>query len=477
MHGNAARASEREKLVMDIDELELLGEGLDDDGVLVLTEDDEVALSIAGDVAKKLLRHPKVTPQNVTALGLALHALDWFPRMKDSFSVEFGVTHRRGTDMDYINFEISDEVFCISRGGSRDSGIGSDSFSERGWHIEKHGYQARECELGEITMEVDDLLSVGGEICAYCEGADIDEIDWDGDQVEETEAEGVQTEDKPEQRVLWVDDEPDLLEMARALLESDGHLIDTAESADEALRLMAERSYSVVFADIPMPRMSGRELFKIVKERYPQTPFVYATSYWNDEVWDDVVNGGVRDFIYKPFTVGSVLATVRDALLYGPKWRGSYWYTIANTAITFILWVVCDNDTGMPGTLLGRAYRIRGTWKERRDALEELMAADHAAALEYEPPEGLFDLVAGAPFSACVKSWAAGEDDSGEYRRLKLVKQVCESVACDLRNAPPNATEKLEYRIVLCYRDQKGNVRPVLEEEDRAWVEELRARA
>lgn len=117
-----------------------------------LADDDLQAIEIAKNTARRFLKYPQITPQQVIALGNALYALERLPLVTLGSSSEFGIVYRAGTEefseMRYINFRISESAFEISKGGSvYDKAVGSDSFSEPGWVVEAGGYKNAECEL------------------------------------------------------------------------------------------------------------------------------------------------------------------------------------------------------------------------------------------------------------------------------------------------------------------------------------------
>ena len=71
------------------------------------------------------------------------------------------------------------------------------------------------------------------------------------------------------ERVLVVDDEPDLAESCAYFLDRAGYEARCAESAPEALEMLQKEQFSVVVSDVRMPRMSGMELLKAIRERDP----------------------------------------------------------------------------------------------------------------------------------------------------------------------------------------------------------------
>jgi CheY-like chemotaxis protein len=79
-------------------------------------------------------------------------------------------------------------------------------------------------------------------------------------------------------RLLFVDDEPALREVASAVLAEQGYDVLTAEDGLDALRLLADPLPDVVISDLTMPRMSGFELLEVVRERFPRVPVIAVSG-------------------------------------------------------------------------------------------------------------------------------------------------------------------------------------------------------
>lgn len=134
-----------------------------------LTDDDYYAIDIATNVARRLLKNPRITPLQVVGLGNALYALEQLPLVTPRSSCEFGIVYRAGAEefdgMRYILFRISESAFEISIGGSiYDESVGSDSFSEPGWLVQFNGYRAAECDLYVLENSIEKYLNLGAEI-------------------------------------------------------------------------------------------------------------------------------------------------------------------------------------------------------------------------------------------------------------------------------------------------------------------------
>lgn len=100
--------------------------------------------------------------------------------------------------------------------------------------------------------------------------------------------------------ILYVDDEPDLLVLGKAFLETIGDFtIDTRESAPEGLDALRTRSYDAVISDFLMPGMNGLVFLKTVREEFGDTPFILFTGRGREDVVIEAINLGVDFYLQK----------------------------------------------------------------------------------------------------------------------------------------------------------------------------------
>lgn len=100
--------------------------------------------------------------------------------------------------------------------------------------------------------------------------------------------------------VLYVDDEPDLLELARLFLEQSGEFqIATSISAQDALASPAIRSYDAIISDYQMPGMDGIAFLKVVREQFGDLPFILFTGKGREEVVIEAINNGADFYVQK----------------------------------------------------------------------------------------------------------------------------------------------------------------------------------
>ena len=104
----------------------------------------------------------------------------------------------------------------------------------------------------------------------------------------------------PEIFVLYVDDEPALLEIAPPFLERSGLLsVTTIDSAKKALELLKTRSFDAIVSDYQMPVMDGIEFLKKIRQQYADLPFILFTGKGREEVVVDAFNNGADAYLQK----------------------------------------------------------------------------------------------------------------------------------------------------------------------------------
>ena len=116
------------------------------------------------------------------------------------------------------------------------------------------------------------------------------------------------------ERVLVVDDEPDMAESCAFFLNRAGYQVGTAHSGEEALEYLDREPCSVVITDLKMPRMSGLALLAEVKARDPDVEVLVITGFPEVDTAVEAMRQGALDYITKPFTEQAFLDRVEKAL-------------------------------------------------------------------------------------------------------------------------------------------------------------------
>jgi PAS domain S-box-containing protein len=116
-------------------------------------------------------------------------------------------------------------------------------------------------------------------------------------------------------RVLVVDDEEFVLESAEQTLESDGYEVRTALDAAAALRVVQkdEETVDLVITDLRMPGMSGLELIRTLRSKYPALPIVAASGVADGRT-EEALEAGAQTFLPKPFTAEKLGGALQEAL-------------------------------------------------------------------------------------------------------------------------------------------------------------------
>ena len=113
-------------------------------------------------------------------------------------------------------------------------------------------------------------------------------------------------------KILYVDDEVDLLDLAEGFFEEENLKIDTSSDFHGALELIRKNRYDVIVSDSKMPSGSGRELFKILKHELKfQGKFILVTGLIEKE---DMTNVDYDLIIYKPIEFQELVKKVKSFL-------------------------------------------------------------------------------------------------------------------------------------------------------------------
>ncbi|MDP3156666.1 MAG: sigma-54 dependent transcriptional regulator [Archangium sp.] len=114
--------------------------------------------------------------------------------------------------------------------------------------------------------------------------------------------------------VLVVDDDEAVGKVLAALLSQDGHRATWVGSAEAALATLEKKAYDAVISDVRMPGLSGLELLKLVRVKWPELPVVLLTAHGTVPMAVEAMRDGAADFMLKPFNREEVLFVVKKAL-------------------------------------------------------------------------------------------------------------------------------------------------------------------
>jgi DNA-binding NtrC family response regulator len=116
------------------------------------------------------------------------------------------------------------------------------------------------------------------------------------------------------ERILVVDDALDTLEVLQRNLQSKGYQVFTAPGVADAIRILEQTRLDLVVTDLKMPKVSGLELVRHVRENFKDTQVMMITGYPSINGAVDAVKTGAEEYLAKPFTDEELFSAVRRAL-------------------------------------------------------------------------------------------------------------------------------------------------------------------
>lgn len=115
-------------------------------------------------------------------------------------------------------------------------------------------------------------------------------------------------------RILVVDDEESIREFLEIMLRKEGYEVTSAEDGERAIELFKKKSFDMVITDLQMPKVTGLELLKYVKEQAPDTVMLMITAFGSTETAVEAMKLGAYDYITKPFKIDEVRINIANAL-------------------------------------------------------------------------------------------------------------------------------------------------------------------
>jgi CheY-like chemotaxis protein len=119
---------------------------------------------------------------------------------------------------------------------------------------------------------------------------------------------------RAKKRILWVDDEIDLLKPHLLFLQARNYHVDAISNGDDALELMREAPYDLVLLDEQMPGRSGLEVLEIMRREAPHQRVVMVTKSEEDQTMTEAIGRRVDDYLVKPTSPRQVLSVVTRIL-------------------------------------------------------------------------------------------------------------------------------------------------------------------
>lgn len=109
--------------------------------------------------------------------------------------------------------------------------------------------------------------------------------------------------------ILIIDDEEDILNACKNVLEDEGYDVDIAKNYEEALKTFESKKVDLVFLDVWLPNVDGLDILSNIKEKYPDTAVIMMSGHAGVETAVRATKMGAYDFLEKPISVSKLLSS------------------------------------------------------------------------------------------------------------------------------------------------------------------------
>lgn len=117
-----------------------------------------------------------------------------------------------------------------------------------------------------------------------------------------------------EATILWADDEIELLKPHILFLEQKGYSIDTVNNGAEAVEMVDDKHYDIIFLDENMPGLNGLETLAQIKVKNSYVPVIMITKSEEEYIMDEAIGGQISDYLIKPVNPNQILLAIKKNL-------------------------------------------------------------------------------------------------------------------------------------------------------------------
>lgn len=115
-------------------------------------------------------------------------------------------------------------------------------------------------------------------------------------------------------KILWVDDEIDLLKPHILFLEKKNYEVTTCNNGRDAIDIFSEHNFDVVFLDENMPGISGLETLSEIKEKKSSVPVIMITKSEEEFIMEEAIGSKIADYLIKPVNPNQILLSLKKNL-------------------------------------------------------------------------------------------------------------------------------------------------------------------
>ena len=115
-------------------------------------------------------------------------------------------------------------------------------------------------------------------------------------------------------KILWADDEIDLLKPHINFLNGKGYHVTTATNGTDAIQLCKEEQFDLIFLDENMPGLTGLETLSDIKSMEPDLPVIMITKSEEEQIMDEAIGSKITDYLIKPVNPNQILLTIKKVV-------------------------------------------------------------------------------------------------------------------------------------------------------------------
>lgn len=139
-------------------------------------------------------------------------------------------------------------------------------------------------------------------------------------------------------KLLWVDDEVELLKAHIIFLEKKDYIVETASNATDAIDACRRETFDLILLDEMMPGLTGIEALPIIKDIQPSTPIVMVTKSEEENIMEQAIGSKIADYLIKPVNPNQILLTLKKNIhrqqIVAEVTQSSYRQDFANLSMT-----------------------------------------------------------------------------------------------------------------------------------------------
>jgi CheY-like chemotaxis protein len=115
-------------------------------------------------------------------------------------------------------------------------------------------------------------------------------------------------------KILWADDEIELLKPHVLFLESRGYSVTTVKSGNDAIDTLADNDFDIIFLDENMPGLTGLETLERIKKAQHKAPIIMITKSEEESIMEEAIGGNIADYLIKPVNPNQILLAIKKNL-------------------------------------------------------------------------------------------------------------------------------------------------------------------